>query len=43
MQNILTLGRHLIPVEHIVWIEAFDPAQNRTFTPTGRIVPGSCW
>ena len=31
MQNILTLGRHLIPVEHIVWIEAFDPAQNPDF------------
>jgi hypothetical protein len=28
MQNILTAGRHLIPVEQIVSIETFDPAQN---------------
>jgi hypothetical protein len=31
MQNILTLGRHMIPVEHIVRVEAFDPAQNPDF------------
>ena len=31
MQNILTLGRRLIPTEQIVWVEAFDPESQPDF------------
>jgi hypothetical protein len=31
MQNIITLGRRLIPIEHIALVEAFDPAANPQF------------
>src|SRR5579863_1918589 len=31
MQNIVTLGRRLIPIEHIAFVEPFDPAANSQF------------
>jgi hypothetical protein len=31
MQNIVTLGRRLVPIEHIAFVEPFDPAANSQF------------
>jgi hypothetical protein len=33
MQNIVTLGRRLIPIEQIAMVEPFDPAANPQFKP----------
>jgi hypothetical protein len=34
MDNVITLGRKLVPIEHIALVEAFDPAANPQFTPS---------
>jgi hypothetical protein len=31
MQNIVTIGRRLIPIEHIAFVEPFDPTANPQF------------
>jgi hypothetical protein len=33
MQNIVTLGRRLVPIEQIAFVEPFDPAANPEFKP----------
>jgi hypothetical protein len=33
MQNVVTIGRRLVPVEHIALVESFDPAKNPQFQP----------
>jgi hypothetical protein len=33
MQNVVTIGRRLVPVEHIALVEPFDPASNPEFKP----------
>jgi hypothetical protein len=33
MQDVITIGKRLVPVEQIVFVEPFDPASNRDFKP----------
>ncbi len=33
MQNVVTIGRKLVPLEHIALVEPFDPASNPEFKP----------
>jgi hypothetical protein len=33
MQNVVTIGRRLVPVEHIALVEPFDPAAKPEFNP----------
>jgi hypothetical protein len=33
MQNVVTIGRRLVPVEHIALVEPFDPGSNPEFKP----------
>jgi hypothetical protein len=33
MENVITLGRKLVPIEHIALVEPFDPAANPEFKP----------
>jgi hypothetical protein len=42
MQNVITIGRELVPVEQIAYVEPFEPAANGQFKPDkpykGRVV-----
>jgi len=42
MENVITIGRALVPVEQIAYIEAFEPSANEQFKPDkpykGRVV-----
>ena len=42
MQNVITIGRELIPVEQIAYVEQFEPPTNGQFRPDqpykGRVV-----
>jgi hypothetical protein len=42
MQNVITIGRELVPVEQIAYIEPFEPSPNGQFKPDkpykGRVV-----
>jgi hypothetical protein len=33
MQNVVTIGRRLVPIEHIALVEPFDPTSNPEFKP----------
>lgn len=34
MSNTLTIGKRLVPLEHVAFLEPFEPRENSTFHPT---------
>jgi hypothetical protein len=37
MENVITLGKRLLPIEQIAVIEPFDPSSNPDFKPEKQI------